>query len=67
MKQEELQNLKKTALDQMLSGKNFIEKALEAEMDGHLDESERSKGNKSNGRGKKLLKTGIGTFDIQTL
>lgn len=33
--------------------KSFIEKALESEMDGHLDESERSKGNKRNGKGKK--------------
>jgi transposase-like protein len=80
MKQEELQNLEKKALDQMLSGKSlfgkdgafapllksFIEKALEAEMDGHLDESERSKGNKRNGKGKKALKTGVGTFDIET-
>lgn len=80
MKQEELQNLEKKALDQMLSGKSlfgkdgafapllksFIEKALEAEMESHLDDSERSKGNKRNGKGKKSLKTGIGTFDIET-
>lgn len=80
MKQEELQNLEKKALDQMLSGKSlfgkdgafapllksFIEKALEAEMDNYLDDSERSKGNKRNGKGKKSLKTGIGTFDIET-
>lgn len=80
MKQEELQSLEKKALDQMLSGKSqfgkdgafapllksFIEKALEAEMDSHLDDSERSKGNKRNGKGKKSLKTGIGTFDIET-
>jgi len=80
MEQEELKNLEKKALEQMLSGKSlfgrdgayapllksFIEKALEAEMDGHLDESERSMGNKRNGKGKKALKTGVGTFDIQT-
>lgn len=80
MEQEELQSLEKKALDQMLSGKSlfgkdgafapllksFIEKALEAEMDSHLDDSERSKGNKRNGKGKKSLKTGIGTFDIET-
>ena len=46
--------------------KSFIEKALEAEMDGYLDESERSKGNKRNGKGKKSLMTGIGTFDKET-
>jgi len=46
--------------------KSFIEKALEAEMDLHQDKSERSKGNKCNGKGKKAFKTGVGTFDIQT-
>lgn len=46
--------------------KNVIEKALEAEMDGHLDEGERAKGNKRNGKGKKTLKSGFGTFDIDT-
>ena len=46
--------------------KNFIEKALEAEMEGHLSDSERSKGNKRNGKGKKTIKSSVGTFDITT-
>ncbi len=46
--------------------KNFIEKALESEMEGHLDEQERSKGNKHNDKGKKTVKSGFGTFDIET-
>jgi transposase-like protein len=46
--------------------KNVIEKSLEAEMDGHLDEGQRSKGNKGKGKGKKTLKSGFGTFDIDT-
>lgn len=46
--------------------KNVIEKALQAEMEGHLDEGERTKGNKRNGKGKKTLKSGFGTFDIDT-
>ncbi len=35
-------------------------------MEGHLDESERSIGNKRNGKGKKTIKSGFGTFDIDT-
>lgn len=46
--------------------KSFIEKALESEMEGHLDTEERSKGNKRNGKGKKTIKSGFGTFDIET-
>jgi len=46
--------------------KNVIEKALEAEMSAHLEDGEREKGNKRNGRGKKTIKSGFGTFDIDT-
>ena len=47
--------------------KSFIEKALEAEMDVHLSEQERTKGNKRNGpKGKKTIKSSVGTFDITT-
>ncbi len=80
MTNEEQREFEKKALDQFMSGKslfgkegafapmlkNFIEKALEAEMDGHLNEGERSKGNKRNGKGKKTVKSGFGTFDIDT-
>ena len=80
MTNEEQKELEKKALDQFMSGKslfgkdgafapmlkNFIEKALEAEMEGHLDESQRSNGNKRNGRGKKRVKSGFGTFEIDT-
>jgi len=62
MTQEEQQALEKKALEQFISGKslfgkdgafapmlkNFIEKALEAEMSSHLGEKERFKGNKRN-------------------
>jgi len=37
--------------------KEFLESALAAEMDSHLDEEERSHGNKRNGKGSKTLKT----------
>lgn len=74
------QELEKKALEQFMSGKslfgkdgafapmlkNFIEKALESEMECHLDEQERSKGNKRNGKGRKTVKSGFGSFDIET-
>lgn len=37
--------------------KQFIETTLSAEMAGHLDEHERRKSNKLNGKGRKTLKT----------
>jgi putative transposase len=80
MRQEEQELLEKKALDQLLSGKSlfgkegafapmlksFIEKALEAEMGNHLSQSDSSEKNKRNGKGKKTVKTGLGTFEIQT-
>lgn len=80
MTQEELDNIEKKALDQFITGKslfgkdgafapllkNFLDKALEVEMEAHLDDDERSKGNKRNGKGSKTLKTGVGTFEVKT-
>lgn len=80
MTTQEQQELEKKALEQFMSGKSlfgkdgafapmlksFIEKALESEMEGHLNDGERSKGNKRNGKGKKTIKSGLGTFDIET-
>ena len=79
-KDEEQKELEKKALEQFMSGKSlfgkdgafapmlksFIEKALEAEMDDHLDEESRSKGNKRNGKGKKKIKSSFGSFEIDT-
>jgi putative transposase len=67
------------ALEQLKSGKSltgkdgvfapilkeFLESALEAEMNEHLDEEERSLGNKRNGKGQKTVKTGVGNVLIQ--
>ncbi|MGK0412093.1 MAG: putative transposase [Polaribacter sp.] len=78
MNTQEQQELEKKALDQLLSGKSlfgkdgafapmlkaFIEKALEAEMAIHL--SENPEKNKRNGKGKKTLKTNIGSIEIST-
>lgn len=46
--------------------KQFLEKALEGEMDYHLDEAERLKGNRRNGKSKKQLKTSSGQFELET-
>lgn len=78
METQEQQELEKKALEQLLSGqslfgkdgafapmlKGFIEKALEAEMAEHL--SSHPEKNKRNGKGKKTLKTNIGSIEINT-
>lgn len=46
--------------------KEFIETALSAEMEGHLDETVQEKGNKRNGKGQKTLKTMAGDIIIET-
>ncbi|SDF26599.1 Transposase (or an inactivated derivative) [Pricia antarctica] len=80
MRKEEQTEFEKKVLDQFMSGKNLfgkggafapmlknvIEKALEAEMEGHLGEAQRNVGNKRNGKGKKTIKSGYGSFDIDT-
>lgn len=72
--------LKKKALEQFRSGKSlfgkdgafapllkeFLEAAMEAELDEHLDEAQRDTGNRKNGRTPKRLKTADGTIDIET-
>ena len=80
MKEEELKQLQQKALSQFKSGqslfgkdgafapllKQFLDAALDAEMEEHLDESERERGNKRNGRGKKTIKSSSGSFEIET-
>jgi transposase-like protein len=80
MKQTELEELQSKALEQFKTGKSlfgkdgafapmlkqFLEAALESEMEAHLDEQERSFGNKRNGKGKKTIKSGAGSFEIDT-
>jgi len=77
---EEYEALKKKALEQFKTGqpllgkdgafaplmKQFLESALEAEMEEHLDESERSKGNRRNGTNKKTVKSSDGSFELET-
>lgn len=80
MKTEEFKSMQAKALEQLRTGqsltgkdgafspllKQFIESALEAEMSAHLDEQERSEGNKRNGKGSKRLKTIAGEIQIET-
>ena len=46
--------------------KQFLEKAMEGEMEHHLDEAERSKGNRRNGKRKKQVRTSSGQFELET-
>lgn len=46
--------------------KEFLEAALDGEMESHLDTEERSAGNKRNGRGTKRVKTIDGEIEIET-
>jgi putative transposase len=80
MESEEYKEMRAKALAQLRSGesltgkngafapliKEFIETALQAEMDSHLDVEERQNGNKRNGKGTKTLKTSTGEVIIDT-
>lgn len=71
-------SIQQKALEQFRSGKSllgkdgafaplfkqFLEAALEAELNSHLEESEES--NRKNGRTTKTIKTGDGQFDLTT-
>jgi transposase-like protein len=72
--------MKQKALEQLRSGKSlygkdgafapllksFLDSALEAEIETHLDENERFSGNRRNGKTSKDIKTSAGTISIQT-
>lgn len=80
MTSEELSALQAKALEQFKNGtpllgkdgafapmlKQFIESALEAEMSAHLDQAERSSGNKRNGKRSKTIKSEFGELEIST-
>ncbi len=79
-KNEEYEALKTKALAQFKTGqpllgkngafaplmKQFLESALEAEIEEHLNENERNRGNRKNGTSKKLVKTSDGSFELET-
>ena len=80
MEKTEFEQMRDKALEQLmkgqsLTGKNgvfapllqqFLESALESEMNAHLDEQERESGNKRNGKGSKRLKTTSGEIILST-
>jgi transposase-like protein len=80
MTNEEFEAFKTKALEQLKSGqsltgkdgvfapllKSFIESALDSEMEGHLDFSERNQGNKRNGKKSKTIKSSVGALEIST-
>lgn len=80
MTQEEINVLQSKALEQFKTGKSlfgkdgafapmlkqFLESALEAEMEEHLGGEERQQGNKRNGKGKKTIKSATGPVEIET-
>jgi putative transposase len=76
----EYEQMKKKALEQLRSGKSlygkdgafapllksFLDAALEAELESHLDEAERSSGNRKNGKTSKDVRTSDGTISVNT-
>lgn len=76
----EYEQMKKKALEQLRSGKSlygkdgafapllksFLDAALEAELESHLDEAERSSGNRRNGKTSKDIRTSDGTISVST-
>jgi putative transposase len=46
--------------------KQFIEEALQGEMDSHLDDEQRSSGNRRNGKSTKTVKSTSGEFELDT-
>lgn len=73
------EELKKKALKQFKAGKSlfgkdgafapflkeFLEEALQAELEAHLDDNERTNGNRKNGKTKKTVKTSQGEIEIE--
>jgi len=80
METQEFKEMQRLALEQLKSGKSltgkdgafapllkqFLEAALESEMDSHLTSDQRLTGNKRNGKGGKTMKTLDGEIDIVT-
>ena len=80
MTPEEMKELQAKVVQQIRSGKSltgkdgafapmikqFLETALEAELNEHLDEEERGLGNKRNGYKSKQVKSSSGTVEIET-
>jgi len=80
MEKTEFEQMRDKALEQLMKGQSltgkdgafapllqqFLESALEGEMESHLSEEERNSGNKRNGKGSKRLKTMSGELVLTT-
>ena len=78
--QLDYEQMKQKALEQLRSGKSlygkdgafapllkrFLDSALEAELESHLDAEERLSGNRKNGKTSKEVRTSSGTITIET-
>lgn len=78
--QLDYEQMKTTALEQLRSGKSlygkdgafapllksFLDSALEAELESHLNADERLSGNRRNGKTTKDIRTSSGTISVQT-
>lgn len=76
----EYEQMKRLALEQLRSGKSllgkdgalapllksFLDSALDSEMESHLDDIERSRGNRRNGKTSKEVRTSSGTISVDT-
>jgi len=76
----EYEQMKQLALEQLRSGKSllgkdgafapllksFLDSALDSEMESHLDDIERSRGNRRNGKTSKEVRTSSGTISVDT-
>ena len=79
-KDEEYEAMKKLALKQFRSGqpllgkggafapllKEFLESALQAELEEHLEEDQKEPGNRRNGKSTKTIKSSSGEFELDT-
>ena len=80
MTEQEYKEMQKKALEQFRTGKSmlgkdgafapllkqFLEVALEAEMEEHLSEDERGRKIKRNGKGRKTVRSDVGEVEIET-
>lgn len=76
----EYEQMKRLALEQLRSGKSllgkdgafapllksFLDSALDSEMESYLDDIERSRGNRRNGKTSKEVRTSSGTISVDT-
>jgi transposase-like protein len=79
-KDEEYEAMKKLALKQFRSGepllgkggafapllKEFLESALQAEIEAHLGDEQKELGNRRNGKSTKTIKSSLGEFELDT-